>query len=803
MFTVVVSLILLVAAPMQAVVGQALSPNTSRPEVRGRVTDAASGRPVVAAQILARGSSGMVVRATRSESDGSYVLTGLPSGRYTLEAARLGFATQTRPSITVGTDGPTVVDFALPAVALQAEAIVVTTSRRVERVVDTDATVSVVDGASVEQQRESTVFGAIKGVKGIDYFASGLGQQQVNARGFVNPFTTNLLFLIDHRLASLPGLGTVLPGLVMAAQNDVSRVEVVTGPSSALYGANAGNGVVNVITKDPLEQPGQELEFTAGERGTLRISGRSSGPAGSRLGYKLTVEHYQANDFERRNTFTGLGGYSIQDDPNFDVQNQTLSGALHVLPAPGARLVYAGGFTQADYVNLTVVSRLQVEDYQAWYQQLRGHFETDIGTWFAQAYYTKNDAGNSYYLDILTRSQIPQANGGPGLSFDEALQRATFVDRSDRFDAEIQHRVVLGSNHVVTSGAQWRHIRPASGGTYLTDGAGGAPIRIDETGAYVGYENLIVPNVRLNVVGRFDDHSDFGFRFSPKAAVSYMPGGDHTLRLSYNRAFNSPTTYLLYAQSIVGRDASGLPVYVRGNRAGFELVNVAGGAAPNPIPALEPLDVQSFELGYRGIFADQVFADVSVYRSLYRNYISKEAPISRPQDSIFARDAATGQLFREQTRTYLNYGELPVLGADMGIQVVARQWQLSGNVSHQAPQTFRRPLAGLDPPSFNAPRWKYKFTVAYRDWWQPGSFVEVSGRRVDAFDFVSSLPYLTGLVEGYEVVDASASLGWMRLPVGQMNVSVAVKNVFDSNHVEVPGGAPLGRLAAVTFSLRR
>lgn len=799
MLTTVFSLLLVAAAsPVPATAIQGRSP----PEIRGRVTDAQTGQPVVAARIHARGGSGDIVRAARSESDGSYVLTGLAAGTYTLEATRLGFATQTFPDVVLRSGGPTVVDFALPAVALQARAIVVTASRRVERVVDADATVSVVDGASVEQQRESTVFGAVKGVKGLDYFASGLGQQQVNARGFVNPFTTNLLFLIDHRLASLPGLGTVLPGLVMAAQNDVSRVEVVTGPSSALYGANAGNGVVNVITRDPLERPGQEVEFTAGQRGTLRASGRSSGPAGPRLGYKVTVDHYQANDFERRNAFLGGGGYAVLDDPDFDVLNQTVSGALHYVPSAGTRFVYAGGYTRADYINLTVVSRLQVDGYHAWYQQLRGHFDTDIGTWFAQAYYTKNDAGDSYYLDILARSQIPQANGGPGLSYDAALQRATFVDRSDRFDAELQHRVVLGSGHVLTSGAQWRHIRPASGGTYLTDGPDDESIRIDETGAYVGYENLILPEFRFNVVGRFDRHSDFGFRFSPKAAVSYMPGGDHTLRVSYNRAYNSPTTYLLYARSIVGRDPGGLPVFVRGNRAGFERVNVAGGEAPAAIPALEPLDVQSFELGYRGIFGGGVFADVSVYRSLYRNYISKEAPISSPQDSVFARDPATGEVYREQTRTYLNYGELPVLGADVGLQIIARQLQVSGSASHQAPGTFRKPVEGLDPPSFNAPRWKLKFAASYRDWWHPGSLVELSGRRVDTFDFVSSLPYLSGTVDGYEVLDLVVSAGWLRAPFGQLNLGAAVKNVFDSHHVEIPGGAPLGRVATATVAVR-
>jgi iron complex outermembrane receptor protein len=572
--------------------------------LQGTVMERGGGAPIADVRIVARSQLGNVLRTAVTNGSGAYQIGGMPAGRYTIEASRFGYAPATASGIEMRPGENLRLDLELAVVALQADEILVAGTRRVERVADSDASVAVVQGERVRERQEPTIFGSLRSVKGLDFFQSGLGQQQVNARGFVNPFTSNMLFLIDHRLSTLPGLGTTLPGLVLAVQDDVERIEVVTGPTSALYGPNAGNGVVNVVTSDPRSAAGHTLSITGGERSLLRLSGRSSAMLGERFGYKIAGESFQVEDFERIITFNGLNGFSISDDPDFTVRTRTVSGGLYWYPAAGSRVVYSGGLTRADYVNLTVVSRLQLADWDAWYHQLRGHFDDvlGLGSLFVQGYVTGNDAGNSYYLDILMRNQIPQQNGGPGLPPAVARQRATFVDRSDRIDFEVQHTKQLTGGHSLTSGAQWRRIEPVSDGTYLTDGEQGQAIVIDEWGGYIGYENRSLRDVHFTFVGRYDHHSDFGSHFSPKAALAWNLSAGHSLRASYNRAFNSPTTYLLYAQSFTGRTPTGLNVMVRGNRAGFRFVNEQGGEVPDPLPALEALSIQSWEAGYRGVF---------------------------------------------------------------------------------------------------------------------------------------------------------------------------------------------------------
>jgi outer membrane receptor protein involved in Fe transport len=387
------------------------------------------------------------------------------------------------------------------------------------------------------------------------------------------------------------------------------------------------------------------------------------------------------------------------------------------------------------------------------------------------------------------------------MSYDVAMSKARYIDRSDRVELELQHTLRRGTAHIVTTGAMFRESRPVSDGTYLTDGPTGEKIRIDESGAYVGYDNLSIPKLRLSGVARYDTHSDFSERFSPKLSAVYTRDNGHTLRLIYNEAFNSPNFYLLYAKSAVGRDAAGYTNWIRGNRSGYTFVNLKGGAVPAPIKALEPLHVSSLELGYRATLGTKASLDVTAYRTAYRNYISKEATIGSSKDSIFAVDPRTGLPLKENTRTYINYGELPVTGVELSADwIPSERWNVDAVFAYQQPGTFRKPVAGLTPPGFNAPTHKLKGSVAYRDFLMAGSRLEVSAIRISKFDFLSSLAYLTGPVPEYTTADVQATIPLFTRTNGRTRLHLAVRNLFDRVHIETPGGAPLGRLASLSLS---
>ncbi|MDQ6830281.1 MAG: TonB-dependent receptor [Gemmatimonadota bacterium] len=792
-----------------ALLATAASAQTGR--ITGKVTEGASGQPVQSVIVVARSPQGTAVAGATSGIDGSFAIERVPAGIYNVEAARIGYGKSTRTRIAVINGQATEVSIAMSPIPMQGEAVVVTGTRREERITDATASIGVVDGQVIEQKQEPTVFGALRQLKGVDFFETGLVQQQVSARGFVSPFTSNMLLLIDNRLSSLPGVGAPIPGLVLATKNDIRQVEVVLGPSSALYGANAGAGVVNIITKDPREYPGQSLEVTAGNQNILRIGVRSSGILSDLFGYKVSAETYTGKDFERYNFFpvrnptTGAVIYTANDSSvvNNNVDIKTFGGSLYFYPVSGARVVYSGGFTRSNFINLSNIGRLQGDDWDLYYHQLRTNLDNffGFGSLFLQGYYTGNSAGKTYNIDNAAQQQIPVIFGGPGKSRSDAIAAATFVDKSSRLDFEAQHTVGFLQQHFFTTGVQWRRSKPVSNGTYLSDSPGNPAISIDETGAYAQYENQMVPNLRLTLTGRYDHNSDFGNFFSPKAALSYGMG-DQNVRVTYNRAFNAPPIQVEYAQSFIRRQ-SGLDIWLRGAHKGFEFVNLTpGGAVPAPIAAIKPAEITSLEAGYRGTWFDRLFVDVAAYQSNYKNFITSPLVINDAAHGIFVKDD-NGAARREVTLTYFNYGELDITGVDVGAQLALNSmFSVSGAMSYQHPDsTFKNPRTGVAKPSFNAPQHKYHGAIDARDWFKVGTYAEAAYTHVSNFNFISAQAYSTGPVPAYDVVDLNAGIPLSFITSTNARLGIAVKNVFDKKHIEVPGSPILGRLIMGTFSI--
>jgi iron complex outermembrane receptor protein len=776
--------------------------------VRGHITDARTNAPVAYAQVVLRDLQGRVAAGGAADPDGAYRIDGVPAGRYALEARRLGYANESVPMLQVIADSTVTIDLSLHIVVARSNVIVVSGARRVERAADSDVSTSVVSAEQLQQRAEPTVFGALRQLPGLDFFSTGLGQQQPNARGWPNAFATNMLFLIDGRLATLPGLGTTLPGMVPVTQNDVAQIEVVTGAASALYGANAAQGVINVVTKDPRQYPGQSVSISFGDRTSARTDMRLAGMVGPRFGYKISAETFQANDFTTRIRIAGLvAPDSAFDDPEPQVSTLSTGATLYWYPSTGRSVAFSTGVQESNYINVSVAGRIQVKDWRNHYQQLRAQLGNALGgSFFVQGNYTANNAGDSYYLDNMARAKQRQPGAQPPLDFARAMAAARFVDEGDRFDTELQYTAHRGSQHFFTTGAMWRLARPYSGGTYLTDSTNAAgtdaPVRIRETGAYLGYDNLSIHNVRLTLVGRYDTHSDLESRFSPKASVSFTLPREQRLRVSYNQAFNSPNTYLLYARSPIGRSGT-LPLVIRGNRLGWQFTTPTSGAAQAALEPLRPLEVRSTEVGWRGPLHRTLVADATVYASTFTNYISRQTRINDPARGIFAIDPLTQRPLTEITFSYTNYGRLPVRGTDLQLEWTPNaRWQATASASYQMPGEFSRALAGLDEPQINAPAHKYKGSAQWREWWRAGSTLELSAVSVTKFFFQSTPAYLQGIVPAYQIVDLNVGVPLpRRLLRADTRVQVNLYNVLNDRHVELPGGATMGRWGRATLSV--
>src|SRR5687768_12431326 len=292
LFTVLSFALLAAAMPSSA------AAQTGR--ISGAVTDSTRA---------ALGGTQVTVVGTRfsgvSDVTGRYTIGGVPAGTYDLRVQRLGQRAQTVTGVVVTAGQETQINVALASVPLSLGGVVVSASRRAEKITDAPATITRIDAAAIQNTVGNSFAPALKEVKGIDFIQVGVTSVAVNARGFNSAFNNRMLMMEDNRIAVLPENGLPVGAFTTTPKVDLAGIEVLVGPGSALYGPDASNGVLTLSTKDPRDYPGLTVELTGGNRSYYDMQARYAGTSG-RFGYKVTGEYQAADDWENTNIYAPI-----------------------------------------------------------------------------------------------------------------------------------------------------------------------------------------------------------------------------------------------------------------------------------------------------------------------------------------------------------------------------------------------------------------------------------------------------------------------------------------------------------------
>jgi outer membrane cobalamin receptor len=189
----------------------------------------------------------------------------------------------------------------------QQEATVQTGSHQPQRPGETPATVYVVTAQEIKDSGARTIWDALRTVPGVDVIAARTGQGEVSIRGLDRPNVNRTLILLDGK--------TVLNGYydyltwesLPITLGEIDRIEVLEGPASAVYGANAISGVINIITKTPQQLSGGALQYTAGERSTQEGT-LMAGKQSDHWGYKVGGGWDSTNRFEDASKLAAQSG---------------------------------------------------------------------------------------------------------------------------------------------------------------------------------------------------------------------------------------------------------------------------------------------------------------------------------------------------------------------------------------------------------------------------------------------------------------------------------------------------------------
>jgi outer membrane receptor for ferrienterochelin and colicins len=507
--------------------------------ISGTVTETGGGA-LMGVQVLI---PAVGLSALTSEG-GRFAITGVPVGTHELRVFRVGYKSVNRAGVTVAAGTEAKVEIALDKADVRLQSVVVTASRHAEKITDAAASITAIDPGSLEIMMGNSYFLALKNAPGLDVTQVGITSVFVNSRGFNNRYNTRWLTLEDGRVAVLAEQGLPIGEHTTIPKLDVGSMEVLNGPSSALYGSNASNGLMSITTKDPRQHPGFSTEISGGSRGLFDVQARYAGTTG-KWGYKISGERLSANDFTNVIYYPAVttGGKTLPETiADFHTDVSRVSGALVYYLGEASKVQFNTGYSIRNGLGDSNSGHYQIKDWT--YSDYQLLFTNP--RWFAQAYITHGNSGNTNQL----YANVPTAARNPTLSADSVWELTRFHVDGRIYAAELQNNFLVGSlaktgisaldNSLVTWGGQARRTRNSSYRTVLLDNVTKAPIETSQTGFYGQVESPLTSTVRTVISGRYDAVSRYPGQFTPRASVLYSPKPDQTIRLTYGEAYRTP-----------------------------------------------------------------------------------------------------------------------------------------------------------------------------------------------------------------------------------------------------------------------
>ncbi len=514
--------------------------------VSGRAVSAATRDAAQGIRVELLAPDGAVAGTVVTQADGVFRFAVAEQGRYALVFRAIGYEPRRIDGIVVRDEAVALGDVELVTHALRLNPVVVTGSRVEERALEAPASTYTVDTREIQERPAVTAVDHVVGTPGVDVVTSGLSQHNVVARGFNNVFSGALFVLTDHRWASVPSLRFNAYNLIPATNEDVEKIEVVLGPGSALYGPNTSNGVMHILTRSPLDAQGTSVSLTGGMRSGDAPDGREvmqgtfrhASVVGENVGLKVSGLYFRGEDWQYMDPVEeGLRQLAIDGgaDPGTlligarDFTAERFAGEARVDFRLGDEtgLILSSGVSQlVNSVELTGIGGAQGRNWRYTYAQAR----FTHGMLFAQAYINMSDAGDSYTL----------RDGN------------LIVDNSVLWVGQLQHGASLGDRQRFTYGADFIRTVPRTEGTIT--GRNEGDDNITEAGVYLQSETAVSPLLDFVAAARVDYHDRVDKPvFSPRAAFVFRPTAEHTLRITYNRGFDQPTSNNLFLDISAGQ----------------------------------------------------------------------------------------------------------------------------------------------------------------------------------------------------------------------------------------------------------
>ncbi|GFO66468.1 TonB-dependent receptor [Geomonas limicola] len=503
---------------------------------------------------------------------------------------------------------------------------VTSVARKSQRLSDAAAAVFVITQEDIRRSGVTNIADALRMVPGLDVARIDANKWAVSSRGSNGRFASKMLVLFDGRTVYTPLFSGVFWDRQDTVLEDIERIEVIRGPGAALWGANAVNGVINIITRPAWDSTGTLVSAGAGssERGfaELRYGSQLSAQSALRV-YAKYLSRAAQDDLTGHDANNGMsairGGFRLDSEPNqqnsFTVQGDIYNERLHdsyVRMVPGLDTL----LHTTPVLGLNLLSRFK-------------HSFSEQADFELQLYYDRTDTD----LGVIKEER-------------------------DTFDLDFQNRLAgFGPQEFVWGGGfRFSHDQLANQVPALTLSPTGEDTHL---ASLFVQDDITVWRDRAHLIlGTKLEHNSYtGWEVQPNARVIYTPNRQHTIWGAVSRAVRTPS-----------RGEDSLSLYQPGPVPGL-LIHLQGNSE------LKAEELLAYELGYRVEPAPVLSADLALFYNRYRR-LSVFQPGQVPQGTPFGPQVAL-------PLTLGNFGHAETAGAELSVDYrMVPWWRLRGAYSY-------------------------------------------------------------------------------------------------------------------------
>ncbi len=598
---------------------------------------------------------------------------------------------------------------------------VTSVSKKPQRVSESAAAVHVITSEDIRRSGATSIPELLRNVPGLNVARIDSSKWAITARGFNGLFSNKLLVLRDGRTLYTPLFSGVFWDVQDTLLDDIERIEVIRGPGGTIWGANAVNGVINIITKSAAKTRGTQISAIAGTEERGSFSARHGLALDETSHIRAFVKHHKRDNSPLATGQDGSDDWDIQRG-GFRYDNRSVRGGALMLQSE----IYtgnAGQFVAAPSLTAPFTTTFSND------ASVNGQFL--LGRWTQEG---ENDS------QTMLQGY-----------FDRAVRREYHANTATiAFDLEAQRRQKFGDNHDVIAGLGYRFSRddvdesvdvsfnPSHDNYHLFS-------------AFVQDEIIVLDDVKVTLGSKFEHNSFSGFEIQPSARALWQVNPTNSLWTAVSRAVRTPSRAadaVTFNSSVV---SAALPVQSR----------VFGS------PNVESEELVAFELGYKTRPQPSLSIDIAAFYNLYDNLLTTE-----PGASFL--EATPAPLHLVLPLTFANYMSGEAYGIEVGADWRVRDWlRIRASYTYFELELRRDPGRGVasnEAAEDRDPRHQLGMTAQF----DIGRNLELDG-TLRAVDRLSERT-----VSGYATADFR--LAWR--PNENVELSVVGQNLGQSRHLE-------------------